>query len=138
MRSLLSAVAVVALVASASGCTHRPRYKELVKASGVADAAEGDTVPVVLVDPKSNEPLADVKVKFGDGAKRVSLTSDAQGRIRVPVRKDLDKDDPLVEVSRAQGGGYALSSMAAAPKPVPEPVPAAPGPTDATGVTPEK
>ncbi len=128
MRALL---ALLSLLVFAAGCTHRPRYKELVAAAGVTTPAEGSTVPVALVDPNSGEPLPGVKVQFGD-RKRVSLTTDEKGRIEVPVSKDLEKDNPLVEVNRAKGGGYKLAAVIVAPAPAPvpatepEPAPATP------------
>lgn len=113
-KALCSLAAPLVVLLAVSGCAHRPRYLDVVKAAGAsaaleeADLPEGKTVPLRVVDPKTQAPLAGAGIHFGEGKRRVLLRTDREGRVQLPLSKQLAKDNPIVEVLRATGGGYLL------------------------------
>jgi hypothetical protein len=92
--SLSVAVAALGLL---SACTLRPYYKDMVQPVGSApQAAEGQTLEMRVVDPATGQPIQGAKVIAGTGRTRLSATSDAEGRISVPVAQGLIAENPTV------------------------------------------
>jgi hypothetical protein len=129
--SLSVAVAALGLL---SACTLRPYYKDMVQPVGSApQAAEGQTLEMRVVDPATGQPIHGAKVIAGTGRTRLSATSDAQGRISVPLAQALLEENPLVEVVLPKGvkayqfvASRPAEPAAAPPAPQPAETPAAP------------
>jgi hypothetical protein len=98
--SLSIALAALALL---SACALRPHYKDMVQPMGAPKAAEGQILMMRLVDPVTGQPIKGAKVVAGTNRARLSATSDAEGRISVPVSQALLDENPLVEVLLPKG-----------------------------------
>jgi hypothetical protein len=104
--SLRRASLSVALVAFGllSACALRPHYKDMVQPVGAPQqAVDGQTLVMRVVDPSTGQPIQGAKVLAGAERARLSTTSDAEGRISVPVSQALLKENPLVEVVLPKG-----------------------------------
>ncbi|MBN1210556.1 MAG: hypothetical protein JXB05_37225 [Myxococcaceae bacterium] len=101
-RALLS-VALIAL-GLLSACALRLHYRDMVQPEGAsAQAAEGHTLTMRIVDPSTGQPISGAKVFAGSGRARLAATSDAEGRLSVPVSQALIDENPLVEVVLPKG-----------------------------------
>ena len=104
--SLRRASLSVALVALSllSACALRPHYRDMVQPAGASQkAAEGQVLMMRVVDPATGQPIKGAKVIAGSGRTRLAATSDAEGRISVPVAQSLLEENPLVEVVLPKG-----------------------------------
>jgi len=103
--SLRRASLSVALVALSllSACALRPHYKDMVQPEGAQKATDGQVLMMRVVDPATGQPIQGAKVIAGSGRTRLAATSDAEGRISVPVAKALLDENPLVEVVLPKG-----------------------------------
>jgi hypothetical protein len=134
LRRISLSIALTAL-ALLSACALRPQYKDMVQPMGAPQAADGQTLMMRLVDPGTGQPIQGAKVIAGAGRARLAATSDAQGRISVPVSQALLEENPLVEVVLPKGvKAYQFQVDSAAepaspPAPPPAPQPAG-APTD--------
>lgn len=118
--SLSIALAALALL---SACTLRPHYKDMVQPMGAPQpAAEGQTLMMRLVDPSTGQPIKGAKVLAGTSRARLSATSDAEGRISVPVSQALLDENPLVEVVLPKGVKAYQFQVVRAPEPASPPV----------------
>lgn len=130
MRSLLC----VALVSFGplSACALRPYYRQVLPPdmSAMKPAAaggQGEAVLLRVVEPGTERPIPGSRVILttNRGA-RVSLVSDQEGLVRMPVTPELLAENPLVEVVLPAGvQGYALQPVKQEPEAAPagEPVP---------------
>ncbi|HYH98008.1 hypothetical protein [Hyalangium sp.] len=101
-RASLSVVLVALGLLSA--CALRPHYKDMVQPVGAPQqAVDGQTLVMRLLDPSTGQPIQGAKVLAGTERSRLSATSDAEGRISVPVSQALIKENPLVEVVLPKG-----------------------------------
>lgn len=92
-----------------TACVHRPYYRDLV-----GDAAGQKEIALRLINDETNAPLANVPVIVGAGKDRISVVSDSQGVVILPVRKSLLDPFTVVEVVRPTGvGRYSFERMAA-------------------------
>lgn len=128
--SLRRASLSVALVALGllSACTLRPHYKDMVQPVGAPQqAVDGQTLVMRLVDPSTGQPIQGAKVLAGTERARLSATSDAEGRISVPVSQALLKENPLVEVVLPKGvKAYQFQVLRPTESPAAEPPAAEP------------
>lgn len=134
MRSLLC-VAVMSLGLSA--CALRPYYRQVLPpevSSLKPQAAQGQPdVTMRVVEPGTGRPIPGARVLLGTNRGTVSLTSNAEGLVRLPVRPDLLAENPLLEVILPPGErSYAMelltpaseeSAPQSAPQPAPQPTP---------------
>jgi hypothetical protein len=87
-----------------SACALRPNYRDMVQPEGASQkAADGQVLMMRVVDPATGQPIPGAKVIAGSGRTRLATTSDAEGRISVPVAKELLDENPLVEVVLPKG-----------------------------------
>jgi hypothetical protein len=86
-----------------SACALRPHYKDMVQPDASQKAADGQVLMMRVVDPATGQPIPGAKVIAGSGRTRLAATSDAQGRISVPVAQALIEENPLVEVVLPKG-----------------------------------
>ncbi len=110
-----------------SACALRPHYKDMVQQEGAAPAAEGQVLMIRVVDPTTGQPIPGAKVVAGAGRERLAATSDAQGRISVPMSQALLQENPLVEVVLPKGVSryqFQISRPAEAPAQAPAQAPA--------------
>jgi hypothetical protein len=99
--------------------------------------ADGQTLTMLMVDPATGQPIKGAKVLSGSGRSRLAVTSDAEGRISVPVSHALLAENPLVEVVLPKGvKAYQFQVFRPAEAPAPQEPAAqpAPGPEE-TGST---
>jgi hypothetical protein len=90
-----------------AACALRPRYNDLVQAGG--QSSEREKVVLVFVDPSTSKPIQGLKIQVGERKDRVTLTTDANGRVALPVSEALRRDNPLVTVERPDGAlGYSF------------------------------
>jgi hypothetical protein len=126
-RALLSATLALTLLSTA--CTLRPRYRDVVvpPGSGQAQAQDGQTVVLRVVDTRTGEPLPGVRVLAQGGRSRLSATSDAQGQFSVAVSSALLQENPLVEVVVPKGvEGYRFEPVSGSAPQAPAPAGSAP------------
>lgn len=141
LRRVLLSLALVTL-GLLSACVLRPRYRDVVQPTGTsAQAVEGQTLMIRLVDPGTGQPIPGARVLAGTGQARLSATTDAEGRISVPVSKALMDENPLVEVVLPKGvTKYQFQRVPAEAPPAEAPAPPqpteAPANTDSAGPTP--
>jgi hypothetical protein len=114
MRLLCLAVLSLGLL---SACALRPYYRQVLppEVAGLKpQAARGhEDVTVRVVEPGTGRPIPGARVVLGTNRARVSVTSDAEGLIKLPVTPDLLAENPLVEVLLPPGArGYALELVA--------------------------
>lgn len=102
LRRISLSIALTSL-ALLSACALRPHYKDMVQPVGAPQAADGQTLMMRLVDPGTGQPIQGAKVIAGTNRARLAATSDAQGRISVPVSQALLDENPLVEVVLPKG-----------------------------------
>ncbi|HLL01774.1 MAG TPA: hypothetical protein VK539_14385 [Myxococcaceae bacterium] len=102
LRRVLLSLACLSL-GLLSACVLRPRYQDMVQQQGAAPASAGQTVMIRVMDPSTGQPISGARVVAGTGRERLSATSDAQGRLSVPVSKSLLDENPLVEVVLPKG-----------------------------------
>jgi hypothetical protein len=109
MKSLIVLLACALLPA----CALRPYYREVLPPElAQAKTATESEVTLRVVDSRTGQPLPGVRVFAGSGRARFSVTSDAQGLIRVPVNSALMSENPLVEVVPPKGvEGYRLEPV---------------------------
>jgi len=87
-----------------SACALRPHYKDMVQPEGASQkAVDGQILMMRVVDPATGQPIQGAKVIAGSGRSRLATTSDAEGRISVPVAQALLDENPLVEVVLPKG-----------------------------------
>lgn len=138
LRRISLSIALTAL-ALLSACALRPHYKDMVQPVGAPQAAEGQTLMMRLVDPGTGQPIQGAKVIAGAGRARLAATSDAQGRISVPVSQALLEENPLVEVVLPKGvKAYqfqvdSVAEPASPPAPQPAEAPTKEEETNSTG-----
>ena len=136
LRRVLLSLACLSL-GLLSACVLRPRYQDMVQQQGAAPASAGQTVMIRVMDPRTGQPISGARVVAGTGRERLSATSDAQGRLSVPVSKALLDENPLVEVVLPKGVSryqFELSRADEAPAQAPAETPAqAPAETPAEG-----
>jgi len=103
--SLRRASLSLALVALSllSACALRPHYRDMVQPEGAQKAADGQVLMMRVVDPATGQPIQGAKVIAGSGRTRLAATSNAEGRISVPVAQALLDENPLVEVVLPKG-----------------------------------
>ena len=109
--SLLKCLAVMSLTLS-SACALRPYYRQVlppdaVKSKGVSE------VPLRIVNPQTGQPIPGARVvlttNFGS---RVTVTSDANGLLQMPVTPQLLAENPLVEtILPSNVRGYAFQPV---------------------------
>ncbi len=128
-RALLS-VALVAL-GLLSACALRPYYRDMVKPEGgSAQAVDGQTLQMRIVDPGTGQPIPGAKVFAGTGRARLAATSNAAGELSVPVSQALIDENPLVEVVLPKGvRSYQFQVLRPTEPPPAEPPPAQPAET---------
>jgi hypothetical protein len=112
--SLSIALAALALL---SACALRPHYKDMVQPMGAPKAAEGQILMMRVVDPSTGQPIKGAKVVAGTNRTRLAATSDAEGRISVPVSQALLEENPLVEVVLPKGVRAYQFQVVRAPEP---------------------
>jgi hypothetical protein len=148
LRRVLLSLAFLSL-GLLSACALRPRYQDMVRQEGAAPAAEGQVLMIRVTDPSTGKPISGAKVVAGTGRERLAATSDAEGRLSVPVSKALLDENPLVEVVLPKGVRryqFQISRPAETPAEAPPAPPEPPAPpaapteppasTDAPGATP--
>ncbi len=114
MKKILLAACCVAVTLSA--CALRPRYADFVS----RDTA-GEKLSLVVLDAKTDAPLAGVKVEFGEGRNRFAVTSGVDGMISIPVDKKYIDENSIITVNAPKGQGRT-KLVAAPPPPAPTPV----------------
>jgi len=122
LRRISLSIALTALTLL-SACVLRPRYKDMVQPVGAPQAAEGQTLMMRLVDPGTGQPIQGAKVNAGTSRARLTATSDAQGRISVPVAQALLEENPLVEVVLPKGVKAYQFQVDSAAEPASPPAP---------------
>jgi hypothetical protein len=122
LRRVSLSIALTAL-ALLSACALRPHYKDMVQPVGASQAADGQTLMMRLVDPGTGQPIQGAKVIAGMGRVRLAATSDAQGRISVPVSQALLEENPLVEVVLPKGVKAYQFQVDSAAEPASPPAP---------------
>lgn len=115
MRSLLC-LSVLSL-GLLSACALRPYYRQVLppEVAGLkAQEARGhEDVTLRVVEPETGRPIPGARVLLGTSRGNVSVTSDAEGLIKLPVRPELLSENPLVEVILPPGArGYTLALVA--------------------------
>lgn len=104
-RSQKLCVMASVVVLSLSGCMLRPRYSELV---GI-DASKQPTAEVVelrILEEDSGRPIPGAVVHAGErAASRVAVMTDEEGRVKMPVTRELLAENPLVVVALPKGFG---------------------------------
>lgn len=133
-RASLSVVLVA--VSLLSACALRPHYRDMVQPEGAAKASEGQVLTMRVVNPATGQPIQGAKVIAGAGRTRLATTSDAQGRISVPVAQALLDENPLVEVVLPKGVQSYQFQVELPAESQPPAAPAAPAtPEENTGST---
>jgi hypothetical protein len=122
LRRIPLSIALAAL-ALLSACALRPHYKDMVQPMGAPQAADGQILMMRVVDPATGQPIKGAKVIAGANRARLAATSDAEGRISVPVSQALLDENPLVEVWLPKGVKSYQFQVVRAPEPAPSPEP---------------
>ncbi|WPB78207.1 hypothetical protein KYC5002_03440 [Archangium violaceum] len=123
MRSLLC----VALVSFGplSACALRPYYRQVLPPDmsamkPAAAGAQGEAVLLRVVESGTERPIPGSRVILTTNRGRVSLVSDQEGLVRMPVTPELLAENPLVEVVLPPGvQGYALQPVKQEPEAAP-------------------
>ncbi|SEL36284.1 hypothetical protein SAMN05444354_105324 [Stigmatella aurantiaca] len=102
LRRVSLSVALLCLGLS-SACALRPRYGDVVVPQDVARAAQTPAVTLRLLNPDTNRPIPGAQVVASSGRTRVSVFSDAEGLVALPVSKALADENPLLEVVLPKG-----------------------------------
>jgi hypothetical protein len=121
-----------------SACTLRPHYKDMVQPAGASpQVVDGQTLMMRVVDPATGQPIPGAKVMAGTGRARLATTSDAEGRLSLPVSQALLEENPLVEVVLPKGvKAYQFQVLRPTEPPAPPPPAAQPTETPAEPATP--
>ncbi|WP_257450864.1 carboxypeptidase-like regulatory domain-containing protein [Archangium lipolyticum] len=109
-----------------SACTLRPYYRQVVppdvarlnpqQAQGMKD------VTMRVVDPSTGQPIPRARVLLESTRGRITVTSDADGLVQLPVTPHLLADNPLVEVVLPKGvRSYSFQLVNMEPEPAQQP-----------------
>lgn len=126
MRPLLC-LALVSL-GLLSACALRPYYRQVLPpdlAGMKPQAVEGKQEVMLRVVEKGTElPVPGARVFLSTSRGRVSLVSDGEGLVQMPVTSELLAENPLVEVVLPPGvQGYALQAVKTEPESQPASAP---------------
>lgn len=128
MRPLLC-LALVSL-GLLSACALRPYYRQVLPpdlAGMKPQAVQGkQEVMLRVVEQGTELPVPGARIFLSTSRSRVSLVSDGEGLVRMPVTPELLAENPLVEVVLPPGvRGYALQAVKpeSESQPASEPVP---------------
>lgn len=115
-----------------SACALRPYYRQVLPpdvSQAAAPGAPAREVSLRLIEPETGRPIDGGRVYLTTYRGRVTVTSDENGLLRMPVTQELLADNPLVEVVVPSGvKGYEFRPVKAEPPPPPPPPPAPPAP----------
>ncbi|HEX5745221.1 MAG TPA: hypothetical protein VFZ09_03195 [Archangium sp.] len=123
MRPLLC-VALMSL-GVLSACALRPYYRQVLPPdmSAMKPAAaqgKGETVLLRVVEPGTGRPIPGARILLSMHLGRVSLVSDQEGLVRMPVTPELLAENPLVEVVLPAGvQGYTFQPVKQEPEAAP-------------------
>jgi hypothetical protein len=116
-----------------SACALRPFYRQVLPPdlAGVKpQALQGkQEVRLRVVEPGTEQPIPGARILLSTSRGRVSLASDANGLVQMPVTPELLAENPLVEVVLPPGvRGYAFQPVQPEPEsqPASEPAPQQP------------
>ncbi|MCY1082406.1 hypothetical protein [Archangium lansingense] len=112
-----------------SACALRPFYRQVLPpdlAEMKPQAVQGkQEVLLRVVEPGTDQPISGARVLLSTSRARVSLTSDVNGLVQMPVAPDLLAENPLVEVVLPPGlHGYVFQPVTVEPESQPESEPA--------------
>lgn len=102
LRRASLSVALLCLGLS-SACALRPRYGDVVVPQDVARAEQTPALTLRLLNPDTNRHIPGAHVVASSGRTRVSVFSDAEGLVALPVSKALADENPLLEVVLPKG-----------------------------------
>ncbi|AKJ07973.1 hypothetical protein ATI61_107413 [Archangium gephyra] len=123
MRPLLC-VALVSL-GLLSACALRPYYRQVLPPdlSAMKPAAvqgKGEVVRLRVVEPETERPIPGARIFLSTNRGRVSLVSDMEGLVQMPLTPELLAENPLVEVVPPAGvSGYAFQPVKQEPASAP-------------------
>ncbi|EAU63138.1 hypothetical protein [Stigmatella aurantiaca] len=86
-----------------SACALRPRYGDVVASEAVANSAQTPALTLRLLDAASNRPIPGARVVATGGRAHLSVVSNEEGLVSLPVSKALASENPLLEVVLPKG-----------------------------------
>ncbi|MDC0712791.1 hypothetical protein POL68_30300 [Stigmatella sp. ncwal1] len=86
-----------------SACALRPRYGDVVASEAVARSAQTPAVTMRLLDASSGRPIPGARVLASRGRAQLSVVSNEEGLVTLPVSKALADENPLMEVVLPKG-----------------------------------
>jgi hypothetical protein len=104
-----------------SACALRPRYGDVVVRQDVERAAQAPALTLRLLNKDTNRPIPGAHVVASSGRNRVSVFSDAEGLVSLPVTQALADENPLLEVVLPKGvAHYRFEAVVPEAAPAPE------------------
>lgn len=100
------------VVLTSTGCSLRPRYREVVQASAVAQQGPDGEVTVRIVEAGTRTPIKGARVSIANTRPPIRALSDERGELVLPVTTELTKSNPLIVVDLPGGvRGYEFVTV---------------------------